>query len=169
MYVFNNNDFYVTNQLNDNSIKFMKNIEKTILLQPTLREKTKLEKEILEIEHNIMTLNKTQTPVVHILQEMYKNNTKELLDIQAQLKRKDKELSLLMENKKNYEYLDKIRNIAYQLEKEIVAYEQYVTISKTIEYINLSLNEFNTKRNQINCQLGTIVTVLKEQESLLNR
>lgn len=81
-----------------------------------------------------MTLNKTQTPVVHILQEMYKNKTKELLDIQAQLKRKDKELSLLMENKKNYEYLDKIRNIAYQLEKEIVAYEQYVTISKTIEY-----------------------------------
>lgn len=169
MYVFNNNDFYVTNQLNDNPIKFMKNIEKTILLQPTLREKTKLEKEILEIEHNITTLNKTQTPVVHILQEMYKNKTKELLDIQAQLKRKDKELSLLMENKKNYEYLDKIRNIAYQLEKEIVAYEQYVTISKTIEYINLSLNEFNTKRNQINCQLGTIATVLKEQESLLNR
>mgnify|MGYP002532709774 FL=1 len=169
MHYFNNTDTYVTEKLNDNPIKFMKDIEKTILIQPTFREQLKLEKEILEIEQNIKTLNKTQTPVVHILQEMYKNKTKELLDIQTQLKRKDKELSLLMENKKNYEYLDKIRNTAHQLEKEIAEYEQYVTITKTIEYINLSLNEFNTKRNQINCQLGTIATVLKEQESLLNR
>ena len=56
-----------------------------------------------------------------------------------------------MENKKNYEYLDKIRNIAYQLEKEIVAStlgvitpyrSQIALIKKEIEALEIpALNE----------------------------
>ena len=52
MHYFNNTDTYVTEKLNDNPIKFMKDIEKTILIQPTFREQLKLEKELLEIETN---------------------------------------------------------------------------------------------------------------------
>lgn len=156
----------VVERLNKDPDKLIMDLQFIIEHQQSLMEKIKLEKEITDITYRINALNKTKTPLVHILQEMYLTKSKELEDIKKDICTEQEKINILSDKKTTHAEFLKIKESVERLNKILKEYEQLTIATATKTFACKILDEHTHEAITLNNELQKKNAILKEQEFL---
>lgn len=157
---------HIVQQLNENPNKLIADLQFIITNQQSLIEKKKLEKEITDVEYRINALEKTQTPVVHILQEMYLTKSKELEQLRKEISTEQIKIDILTRKQDKHHDFLKIKESIQRLKQTLKDCEQYTIATATKKFICQILDEHVQESIVLNNQLQEKNVILKEQEYL---
>jgi len=157
---------HIVQQLNENPNKLIADLQFIITNQQSLIEKKKLEKEITDVEYRINALEKTQTPVVHILQEMYLTKSKELEQLRKEISTEQIKIDILTRKQDKHHDFLKIKESIQRLKQTLKDCEQYTIATATKKFICQILDEHVQESIVLNNQLQEKNAILKEQEYL---
>lgn len=156
----------IVKRLNEDPNKLIADLKFITDNQQSLLEKKKLEKEITDIEYRIAALEKTQTPVVHILQEMYLAKSKELEELRKDINTEQVKINVLTNKQTTHAEFLKIKESVERLNKILKEYEQHTIATATKTFACKILDEHTHEAIVLNNELQEKNAILKEQEFL---
>lgn len=156
----------IVKRLNEDPNRFIVDIKFITENQQSLVEKKQLEKEIIDVEYRINALEKTQTPVIHILQEMYLTKSKELEHIREEMCTEQAKINILTTKQNAHQDFLKIKESVQRLNQILKEYEKHTIVTATKKFICQILDEHTQESILLNNQLQEKNTIIKEQEYL---